>query len=439
MTVIQRLFTTLDLVIAGFNERASTVEESRSTVGLDKTPAGLAAGRGRSVVLVAVLAASMLLAVFVVVANWPLAPQADLRSIVGSWPGRDFVSFWSASALTLQGEAAAAYDTARLQAVEAAVVGADIKPLAWGYPPPALLLATPLALGPYPVALALWLALPLVGLALLLRRLAEHRLAPWLAAVFPGISLCLGFGQNGVLAALLLGAGLQLLCRHALLAGCLFGLLACKPQLAVLVAPALLAGGYYRALAGMIASVAILAAASVLVLGADTWSAFFAASSRTSALLSSGELRYDPMVTLFAAARLGGLPVTAAALLQGATSVVMLALVVIAWRRPWPLWLRGSLLAAAIPLATPYAYCYDLALLALPFAWLARAQTRAGASPLPLFDFGVLAAAWLAPAVGWCLAATTGVLITPIVLALLLAVIWRRGAAGALQPRGAPA
>jgi hypothetical protein len=58
--------------------------------------------------------------------------------------------------------------------------GSEIKTLAWLYPPPALLLATPLALLPYPVALAPWLLLPLIGLALLLRRLAPHPLTPWL-------------------------------------------------------------------------------------------------------------------------------------------------------------------------------------------------------------------------------------------------------------------
>lgn len=414
------------------------MEKLRSTASPGIVPVVWGPGRGRFAVQVLLLAVSLLLAIFIVIANWPVSPQVNLLSTVGSWPGRDFVSYWSASVLTLRGEAAIAYDVPHLQAVGRAVVGADLKALAWVYPPSALLLAAPFALVPYPVALALWLSLPLVGLALLLRRFAEHPLAPWLMPIFPGVSLCLGIGQNGMLTTLLLGAGLRLLGSHALLAGCLFGFMACKPQLAVLVGPALLAGGHYRALAGMAATVATLAVASVLLLGVDVWSAFFAASSRTSALLASGELHYDPMVTVFAATRLAGLPVATAALLQGAMAVAMLALVVVAWRRPWPLWLRGSLLATAIPLATPYAYCYDLALLALPFAWLTWAQQRTAAAPLPLFDFSVLAAAWLVPAAGWWLAAATGALLTPFVLVLLLLVIWRRGTAAALPSAAGP-
>src|SRR5262249_35489978 len=157
-----------------------------------------------------------------VVANWPLSPRTSLLTVVHSWTGRDFVTFWSASTLTLHGEATAAYDIARLHAAEVAVVGSEVKMPYWVYPPPALLLVTPVALLPYGVALALWLLLPLIGLALLLRRLAPHPLTPWLVPLFTGVSLCLGLGQNGVLLTLLLGTGLLLLDRRALLAGCCF-------------------------------------------------------------------------------------------------------------------------------------------------------------------------------------------------------------------------
>ena len=135
-------------------------------------------GRGRFAVLLLVFAASVLLAAFIVIANWPLSPSTSLLTVVRSWTGRDFACFWSVSALALHGEAAAAYDMARLHAVEVVLVGAEIKTPAWVYPPPALLLATPIALLPYGMALALWLLGPLIGLALMLRRLAPHPLTP---------------------------------------------------------------------------------------------------------------------------------------------------------------------------------------------------------------------------------------------------------------------
>ena len=382
------------------------------------------------------LAASAVLAAFIVIANWPLSPSTNLLTVIRSWTGRDFACFWSVSALALQGEAAAAYDVARLHAVEVALVGAEIKTPAWVYPPPALLLVTPISLLPYAVALALWLLAPLIGLALVLRRLAPHPLTPWLLPLFTGVSLCLGIGQNAVLLALLLGMGLLLLERRAVLAGCCLGLLACKPQLAVLVGPALLVAGHYRALAAMAATVLALAAASTLAFGIDIWPAFFRASAWMSAALASGELKYTLMATIFAAARMASLPVTVASVLQGAVTVIMLACVVQAWRRPLPFWLRGAVLAAAMPLATPYACGYDLALLALPLAWLAGEQLRTGGRS-SRFEFGVLVLAWLTPAAGWILAEATGVLLTPIAPLLLLIVLWRR-ASGLLRDRDLP-
>jgi hypothetical protein len=144
------------------------------------------------------------------------------------------------------------------------------------------------------------------------------------------------------------------------------------------------------------------------------------------------------MATTFAAARLAGLSVTVAGVLQGAVAFAMLVCVVLAWRRPLPLWARGSILAAAIPLATPYACVYDLALLALPLAWLAGEQLRAGGRP-SLFEFGALLLAWLAPAAGWILAEATGVLLTPIALLLLLIAVWRRASVLARNPDSPPA
>ena len=47
-------------------------------------------GRGRFAVILLVLAASALLAAFIVVANWPLSPSTSLLTVVRSWTGRDF-------------------------------------------------------------------------------------------------------------------------------------------------------------------------------------------------------------------------------------------------------------------------------------------------------------------------------------------------------------
>jgi len=118
--------------------------------------------------------------------------------------------------------------------------------------------------------------------------------------------------------------------------------------------------------------------------------------------------------------------------LQSLSTIGALAVVVWIWRRPLPLSLRGSALAAAIPLATPYGFSYDLALLGLPLAWLAWDGLTRG---WRRSDLAVLVLVWMAPSLGYALAKSTGVLLTPLVLLLLLAVVCRR----AMEPPRAQA
>lgn len=394
--------------------------------------AGVQLGRAQSVILGVVLMASALLLLNNAVANWPAQPPIWMTAD-GSPTGRDFVAFWAASDLALHGQPAQAYDFARVHDVEVAVLGGEVGNLTWVYPPPALLLALPLALLPYPVALVLWSVLPLAGLALLLWRLAPHPLTPWVVPLFTGIGQCLTIGQNGVIAALLLAAGLLALDRRPLLAGCCFGLLACKPQLAVLVGPALLVGGHYRALTATAAAALALVLASWIAFGTGTWQAFLAILPQVTGWMEEGPAsRYALMATVFAAARLAGASVASAYALQWLSTIGALAVVIWIWRRPLPLSLRGSALVTAIPLATPYGFSYDLALLGLPLAWIAWDGLTRG---WRRGDFALLMLVWLTPSLGEVLARHTSVLLTPLVLMLLLAVVCRR----AMEPPRAQA
>jgi alpha-1,2-mannosyltransferase len=129
------------------------------------------------------------------------------------------------------------------------------------------------------------------------------------------------------------------------------------------------------------------------------------------------------MPTVYAAARVLGLDATVARLLQaGVTAAVVIALCAI-WRRRVPLAWRGSALAIALLLATPYAFDYDLVVLVLPIAWLFRDALRARAS---LVDETLLVAAWASPALFWVIAMAGGPPLMPVLLAVLLLMVWRR-------------
>ena len=72
--------------------------------------------------------------------------------------GTDFVSFWTASRLALDGRPDLAYDVGAHWAAQKALFGPKLGYTAFFYPPPALLICLPLALAPYFWSLAAWLA-----------------------------------------------------------------------------------------------------------------------------------------------------------------------------------------------------------------------------------------------------------------------------------------
>src|SRR3954466_9910189 len=70
--------------------------------------------------------------------------------------GTDFASFYAAGTAVLHGHPGAPFDPALHHAGEQAIFGPQVDFFAWQYPPFFLLIASPLALLPYGVALAAW-------------------------------------------------------------------------------------------------------------------------------------------------------------------------------------------------------------------------------------------------------------------------------------------
>ncbi len=346
----------------------------------------------------------------------------------GSAIGRDFVAAWSASAMALAGHPAAAYDQVALRAAEAQAIGAPVPFIAWFYPPNFLLLVLPLATLPYLVALVLWLGAPFVALARLVRRIAPHPLAPVAALIFPGTAQCLISGQNGIISAALIAGGLLSLETRPATAGLLFGLLSYKPQIAVAAFAALLFGRHWRTLAVASATALGLAVASLAVLGLESWRAGLEVLGAARIALEAGQISWDRLVTVFGAARLAGVGIGAAYVLQALVALSAMGVLWWVWHRRASLALRGSALALAIPLTTPYAFDYDVVLLLLPLAWLLQEGLATG---FRRGEISLLVLVWVSPVAGWLLAHWSHLLLTPAVLLLLLLATLRRAIAPA--------
>jgi hypothetical protein len=321
-----------------------------------------------------------------------LLTKPGFVDLMGKPLGSDFVAFYAASKLALSGEPAAIYSISKLHVMEKLVIGTDVALRPWHYPPSFLIIVLPLSLFPYGLSFSLWILSTLYGYLRIVRKIAPHRLTPWLFLAFlPAISN-LFYGQNGFLSAICLGGGLLLLDSRPFTGGLLLGVLSCKPQLAMLIPLALLAGRNWRALLGAALSSIGLALISLMVFGSATWKAFLHNIPYATELLKYHQEYWVKMPTIFANARLLGAGVPLSEALQTALALVAAGVVVWIWSRRVSLALRASSLTLAIFLTAPFAFEYDLVLLALPFAWLGWEEVSAGRRT----GQGILAACWLA-------------------------------------------
>jgi hypothetical protein len=321
-----------------------------------------------------------------------LLTKPGLTDLMGKPLGSDFVAFYAGSKLALGGDPAGIYAIAKLHSLEKAVIGTEVGLRPWHYPPSFLNWVFPLALLPYGAAFTLWILPAWYGSARLVGRIAPHPLTPWLFLSFQPAINNLFYGQNGFLSTVLLGGGLLLLDGRPWLGGFVLGLLSYKPQLAMLIPVALVAGRNWRALGGAAISAIGSVLISLLIFGVEPWQAFVRNLPYATEILKYNAEYWPKMPTVFATARLLGAGLPLAEGLQVAMGLVAITAVVWIWWKRLSLSLRASGLALAIFLVAPFAFEYDLALLALPFAWLGWEEVSKGRRG----GQGILAACWLA-------------------------------------------
>jgi hypothetical protein len=348
---------------------------------------------------------------------------------------RDFNAFYSASMLTLNGDAASVYDRAVNLAMQEQMVGGEAPFLPWFYPPVMLLFVAPLALVPYYVSFAMWVMAPLASLAVVVRRYTGHMLASAAFVLYPGTVQSALTGQNGLLSALIVAGGFVNLERNPVVGGAILGLLSFKPHIAATVYAALLFGRYWRALGAALVVSVVLALMSLIAFGPESWVGFLREIDVARTLLEEGKLRWSLMATVFSAARIVGIGVPIAYALQSVVACAAVCVLFAVWRRhDIPLVQRVAVLVTIVPLMTPYAFSYDLVMMGFALVWLGwRAWETGFRRGEPL----VFALAWVIAPVGWLVAESVPVLVTPaVIIAFLVVLMLRilRPEHGALQP-----
>jgi hypothetical protein len=300
----------------------------------------------------------------------------------------DFISFWAAAKLALQGNAAAAYDIEAHKAVQDGLRAFATK-MPFAYPPPFLLVVLPLGLLSYQIAAALWIA----GSYLLYFHAAK-RLLPnsgWLVAAFPPVLLNGMIGQNGFLTAALFVGGALCLARRPFVAGLIFGCLIIKPQLGMLLPLAFIAAGQWRAFAGAALSSAGLLLLAWFAFGTGAYAGMIEIAPVFASIASDGLVGWHKMGSVYASLRLAGLPPGAAWTVHILVALAAAAAVWAVWRRPVDPFAKAAVLAAASMLVSPYVYVYDAMLLILPILWLVGAGV----------DRRLIIALWLIPLISF--------------------------------------
>ena len=291
------------------------------------------------------------------------------------------------------------------------------------YPPVFLLLVAPFALLPVWLSLALSQLLQFAALAWALRRFAPNK--TWLfflvgAVLAPAASNNVLAGSNAVLVAALIVGGVASLERKPLLAGLLLGLVIFKPQFVPLLAVAMVAGGYWRALGAAAVTAILLVLVSVIAFGPALWLdwANVYLHPRLVAGVNATDWghRWDDSVSTVAT--LLGAPHWAALVAQCVAALVAVLAVWRAFAARSPAQL--PILLCAGLLASPHVSNYDLIGLAIAALALVRwvpVQTRPIMLMLPL-------AAYLAPLFNPPRAMPLG-LVTPLVILGTMAFLMR--------------
>ena len=310
----------------------------------------------------------------------------------------DLSVFWAAARIALESSPIDAFDVERLN--QARNLPASVSPaarqMAWSYPPQFHALILPLGLMPFLVAWVVFGVVSTVAFWIGLRRLVPGRSIAIIAAASPAALMCVFNGQSSLLVAALLAGFLACLRdRRDVSAGVLLAGLTIKPQFGPLLPLVLIVGGNWRVIGWAVAASLVIVLLTLAWAGPGYWGAFFDGLGDVARWVETGWLPRHLMINWYAFGIGAGLSHSWASYLQVGVTAALVAAVIWAWQAEVPFPLKAAMLTIAIPLASPYAYYYDLVLPMIGVA-LMLSVLRPG----DYFGAAMLAALWALPTLG---------------------------------------
>lgn len=299
----------------------------------------------------------------------------------------DFMAFWSAGRLALQGQVAHVHDGVALMAAHREAIPDLDKFFPWRSPPIFLLVMAPLALAPYAVAALLFLGASLSLYLWSLRRLLPDRRALLFAITCPTSVLQIGSVQLSFAITAFTALALHWLERRPLAAGAAIAALVVKPHLAVLWPVMLAVQGRWRTFIAAAIGTIVLALAAGLVFGFDSYARFLADLDDAQGLVARLGLPPNTLASLYANLLYLRAPSWLAIGAHAVSALAAVSICVLIWRRG-DMAASGAALAAGTLLISPYLFFYDALLLSVSVALLARGpQSRAA---IAIYSFAFL-------------------------------------------------
>ncbi len=245
-------------------------------------------------------------------------------------PFGDFFALWSYAEVLAKFPAVELYHSAALHQLQVAWGMDPVGTNPFPYPPLFMPLVRVLNILPYTVSYLVWVGGTLALLLWVVFATCSRSVWGLVAiALAPATTATIASGQSGLLVAALMTLSLRLAPSRPVWAGLALGVLACKPQLAVLIPVALAASGVWIALVSAAATAVGLGVLASLLYGWDIWPAWLAMLPGYNAAFvnQTGHLREQP--TLLATLQTLGCPTTIATIAQMA-ALGLVAFVV--WR-----------------------------------------------------------------------------------------------------------
>ena len=289
----------------------------------------------------------------------------------GDIAGGDFLVFYNAAVMTIEGAAQFVWDHAAFDASLMNIYGQEITRLHFFNPPTALPLWAPLGYLHHVHALWLWTLLPLLALGWFIYKLTGSVIATLLTVIAPLTAYTAGGGQTGILfAALMAGFALGLQ-RNPAGIGTVAALFTIKPHLAIAMPFCFLIERNWRALAIMASVVAVMSIFVTLAFGFGVWKAFIdGIRFHSGEFFHAANPTFDRSPSMLMLMLRLGAGATDAWIAQIGFSLAALLLLTVIWRGTEDALYRVLSVAIAVCLLTPKILHYDLMVLLVPVAML---------------------------------------------------------------------